>query len=93
MIWSVGGQHKVLVRLWPDHCVAFHTFSGNTHFLDFVAASILTELSSVDLSTDALCAKVAKLLDLDNDAVVAERVDELLVQLEDLGLVEPAPSC
>lgn len=75
-------------KSWPDGDVVYNRLSGNTHLVSPLAAQILDHLSQHP--TDS--SEIARNLAAENGIEVADdlitSVEELLANLEVLGLVE-----
>jgi PqqD family protein of HPr-rel-A system len=93
MRWTVPVSFRPVMREWGAMTLVFHPLSGNTHFLDLVSAHLLDMLAVEPRPESELFAGVADLLELPNDALVAERVGELLARLDEFGLIEQVPAC
>lgn len=73
-----------------DEYVVYHTGSGDTHLVNEIAAAILRELEGDALDARELAGRVADALDCDTDADFPPYVEQLLLRLDELGLVEPS---
>ena len=75
---------------WQDGVVVFNLLSGNTHVLNPTAARVLNVLNNAPMSGEELASKLASDNGIDFDKDLVERVQGLLANLDDLGLIEPA---
>jgi PqqD family protein of HPr-rel-A system len=75
-------------RCWEGDYVVFNPLSGHTHFLNIVAGQILTLLIAGDCTASVVRSSVARFLEVPDDDKLAATVDDILMRLEDAGLVE-----
>jgi PqqD family protein of HPr-rel-A system len=87
-IWRTPVPDGSCIRSWADSYAVYNPLSGHTHFLDIVSGEILVELTLRLQSTDALCIRVADSLGMPLDEAIASQVRQLLVQLDEIGLIE-----
>ncbi len=87
--WHVACHANPVIRDWNGDFLAYHPLSGHSHILDWIAGAVLTAVSQQPRSASWLCAHVAALLEVVNDAALASRVKEILDHLDDCGLLEP----
>ena len=80
------------MRCWDGDYVVYNSLSGNTHILDIVAGELLRAISAGPTDSDRLSQHLAQFLDVPNDAAVAKHTGEILVVLDELGLIE-AQAC
>jgi PqqD family protein of HPr-rel-A system len=66
----------------------FNPLSGYTHLLDVVTGQILTLLISGNCTVSAVRSGVSAFLEVADDDKLAETVEDILIRLEDTGLVE-----
>lgn len=79
---------RVLVRTWPDGAVVYHEPSGSTHQMEPLGAVILCAVNEEASSLDALCARLARELELPAGEDLDGCLAAWLAQFEKLGLVE-----
>ena len=89
-LWSLTGVEAPSVHDWGDAVAVYNPISGNTHLLDQVSGELLDAITKEPQSVLELCQHVADFLDISNDDTVATRVAQLLEQLDELALIEPA---
>ncbi|MCG8360137.1 MAG: HPr-rel-A system PqqD family peptide chaperone [Kiloniellales bacterium] len=79
------------MRRWDGEFVVFNPLSGQTHCLDVVGARVLARILEGPATAHDLKDELARFLEVDNDARLAELVDRALDNLDDLGIVHPGP--
>ena len=72
--------------------VAYNHHSGDTHMLAPAAGRILLALQSAPTDTVTLATSLASLWQLDFNPELMTRTEEVLVQLQSLGLIEAVAS-
>lgn len=80
-------------RCWDGEYVVFNPASGNTHILDIASGEILMCLLDGRTGTETVSARLAALLEVDNDAEAEAAATRILDSLAELGLIEPAGQC
>ena len=84
-IWSTV---KFIRKSWPDGDIVYNPSSGNTHLVSSLASKILDQLSQHPTNST----EIARHLATQNSIEVADdlitSIEELLSNLEGLGLVE-----
>jgi PqqD family protein of HPr-rel-A system len=75
-------------RCWDGDFVVFNPLSGYTHLLDVVTGQILTLLISGRCTVSAVRSGLSAFLEVPDDDKLAETVEEIVIRLEDTGLVE-----
>jgi PqqD family protein of HPr-rel-A system len=88
--WRLDRRAELHWRCLDDEWVVFEAASGDTHHLDTIAAAVLMCLEADPLDLDGLSEVIASELQVPNRDDLAGRLDDLLAQLQGLGLVEPA---
>lgn len=92
MRWRLNPHCKLHWRRWDNDHVLFNAASGQTHFLNELGALTLQLLSQQALDGQTL---IQALADHFDDFVLDEEllgyVDTMLEDLDNLGLIEPAP--
>jgi PqqD family protein of HPr-rel-A system len=91
--WNIDSATPLPLRHWDGEYVVFNPSSGHTHFLDFVAGSLLLFLSDQPRHEDELARLIAARLELPADEAVQEPLRRLLEQLEEQGLIAPTSTC
>lgn len=75
-------------KIWDDDCVVFNAASGETHVLDAVLALLVRQIDEGCSNEDDLFSQTAKLLDLDLTDEIRNRLEHMLRQLAEFGLIE-----
>ncbi len=88
--WQRADSAGWLWSTWDDQHVLFHRPSGKTHFLNaaavFLLEEVLGEPSTISAATETLA--TARNVTADNE--LRDDVTEMLLRLEELGLIESA---
>lgn len=83
---------KAADLLWKSldgEFIVFNRTSGNTHLLNPVAAQALKALEQGPANAAQLSQRIASQVDLKSDGELAQHVEALLANLDQLGLIEP----
>ena len=91
--WKRSGDGELELRYWDGDYVVYNALTGSTHVLDIVTGEVLMAISSGRGRVSELCRCVADFLEVPNDPGIAQKVLEILAQLDELGLIEPADGC
>jgi PqqD family protein of HPr-rel-A system len=87
-IWKRADAGALEQRWWDDQLVVYHRGSGNTHLLNLLAGEVLDCLGQSPAGAAELAGRVAGRLDLQPDPDFLQRMEALLNELEELGIVE-----
>jgi PqqD family protein of HPr-rel-A system len=88
--WTAIQGFSLLWRSWGDgEFVVYHTGSGETHLLNEVSAEALRQLDASCLDARELAARVAVSLGRANGESLEPHIEDLMLQLDELGLIEP----
>lgn len=85
--WALCLRHGLMHRTWGDETVVYDPLSGNTHFLDPVAAAVLAHLGTSDASTAVITDSLLTEFGAENEEDVLAAVSAALARLRDIGLV------
>ena len=88
-VWRVDRRTRLHWRRLDDAWLAFDAGSDDTHHFDSVSAAALMCLEAEPLALGQLAATLARELDLPAGEGLATRLESLLAQLSELGLIEP----
>ncbi len=69
--------------------MVFNPLSGQTHLLDIVTGQILKLIMSGSSSVGELRPGTATFLEVDDDNHLAGTISDILIRLEEAGLIEP----
>ena len=86
--WLVPKECRLEWRQWGTLHVVYNPASGNTHLLNGLPASILRSLETRPRSLDELEALVESLPERTDDS---SDIEGLVAELDELGLIAPAP--
>jgi PqqD family protein of HPr-rel-A system len=86
--WRVIKGETLKWRCWGGAYVVFNPLSGHTHFLDIVTGQILTLLIVGSRPVSVIRSSVSRFLEVPDNDELAGTVDDILMRLEDAGLVE-----
>lgn len=87
--WRLRRGVPLLSHTWGDETVIFDPESGDTHLLNTASFGIVERLSSDPETIEQLASRVATSLDLPLDEQLRTYIEELLLDLAEIGLVEP----
>jgi PqqD family protein of HPr-rel-A system len=89
-LWTASRLGAFQWRNWDDsETILFHTASGDTHVLSPPAAVILKELEHDSLPFEEIVKRVTISLGDAHDDSLADQVEQLLDEFDQLGLIEP----
>lgn len=92
-IWRVVGCEPANIRIWNDEAVVFSLHSGATHVLSAVAGEVLFALlDGGAASSSTLCERLASRNQVSNDTELADVVERLLCEMDELGLIASVAS-
>lgn len=87
--WSAESS-RLLWRSWDDdEFVVYHVASSNTHVLNAVAAEALRVLKQGPLSCLDLARQVSLSIGGVLDDAFVQRIEQLIAEFDQLGLIEP----
>ena len=90
--WGISREAPLLWRSWDDdEYVVYFSSSGDTHLINEVTAEVLRQLERSELAFPDLVHNVAETLGTKPDEPTENHIARLLVYLDQIGLVEPAP--
>jgi PqqD family protein of HPr-rel-A system len=92
MRWQFNRVCQLHWRCWDDDHIVFNASSGQTHFLNILGALTLELVAERALTLEDLLGALATRLEnfvVDNE--MREYVSYMLKDLDNLGLIEPAP--
>jgi PqqD family protein of HPr-rel-A system len=86
--WRVVERERLGWRCWGGDYVVFNPSSGQTHLLDVVTGRIVTELTDGSRDLLEIRSRIAKFLEVPDDDRLASTVANILIRLEEVGLIE-----
>jgi PqqD family protein of HPr-rel-A system len=90
-VWRRTETQDLPRRWWEDQLVVYHPGSGDTHLLNLVAGEVLESLQQSPANVVELTDRVALRLDRQPDEPLLAQIEQLLHELDELGLVEVVP--
>ena len=90
--WTVPEQSAIAVCLWGESAVVYCGLSGQTHILNLLAYEILQLLQESSNNISSLINQLDMLFEIDDKAVLATQIQQLLSNFESLGLIEATDS-
>lgn len=79
----------LLWKQWGDEPVVYNVSSGNTHLISPIAAKILRQLTRQPSTSETLAQEIASEVDLESDQELLDRIEGLIHDFDELGLVKP----
>ncbi len=86
--WNVIEPCDFHWRSWDGQHVVYNPASGDTHLLNPIAGQSLQILQQSPADVAELAERVASRLNVPSDRQLVEQVEELVVELNKLGLIE-----
>jgi len=86
-VWQTDPAWRPVIHAWAERFAVYNPLSGHTHLLDPVAGDLLVAIDHQPYSSEALSRMVAASLDLPMDQTVRTQVEQMLAQLDELGLI------
>ena len=86
--WSIVAGATLHWKVWDDDCIVFNTASGQTHLLDPIPALLVRQIEAGCGNSEELFSQTARLLDTDLTAELQSSLEDMLRQLDQLGLIE-----
>lgn len=91
--WIVPEDWRLEWRQWGSYHVVFNPASGDTHLLNTLPAFVLKSLETKAATLEELEGALASnLQDGTPDDRLSRNIEALVLELDELGLVAPAPS-
>jgi PqqD family protein of HPr-rel-A system len=87
-LWTRQADDRLTWRNWGEAFFVFHPASGQTHFLNEIAAFAVRRLADGPLSTAQICAATCDAYEIEDGPDLRDAIAETLVSLDMLGLVE-----
>lgn len=88
--WCARSPGDLGWHQWGEAHFAFDPASGQTHFLNELAAETIKLLSAEKLSAEKLYTRLIQLYAVDEDAALLTSLQTTLAQLDELGLIARA---
>lgn len=91
--WQLCDRSALLMRNWGEDFAVFNPLSGHTHLLDSTAGALLQALASGPLSETDLQRVLAAKLGFEEEEPLEVPLGQLLIQLDEQGLIAPVSAC
>ncbi len=88
-VWRINSIARLHWRHWEEAYILFNAASAQTHMLNEFGKAVLELLAQTPHSTAELSRPLAARLALDWNAEAQRYLQDLLVDLDELGLIEP----
>jgi PqqD family protein of HPr-rel-A system len=92
MCWAVPEGNALAWRKWDDEFLVFNTASGQTHHLNFLAGEALRSLEAEAADVGELVRRLANQFEIAEDIPSLQMIDQLVRELDELGLIAPSTS-
>ena len=92
-IWRISSPQPLSIRCWDGDYAVYNPLSGNTHILDILSGEVLRTIVAGNSRSGELIRRVAEFLEIPADDQTCKRLDEILQELDELGLIEQVPEC
>jgi len=90
--WGVLDANGLAWRKWGDEFLVYHTASGQTHHLNFLAGEALRSLEAEAADVGELIRRLANRFEIAEDSPSLQTIDRLIRELDELGLIAPSTS-
>ena len=90
-IWRSAAPQDLVWLVWGETNAVYHRPSGKTHFVNAATRLLLIEILREPLDVTAASRALADVVtDFDNQPLLVDHVREMLLRLDQLGLIERA---
>ncbi len=91
LLWHVPRSTKLLWRCWDEEFIVYNAASGQTHYLNMLAARVLQyfQAQSASLATLIDDIEIGGAVASDGAQSLLAQVRELVKELDSLGLIAP----
>ena len=86
-LWRVASPAALSWRSWAGEIVVYDDGSGDTHYLEPLAAEVFERLLDAPADLDELAARVAQSLAVDRDDELAQAIGAVVDKFRACGLV------
>ena len=87
--WSVAPQTRLLWRSYDDHFMVYNCASGQTHYLNLLAAMALQQMEERPATIEDLSQRIRADAGVE-DIAGLDQLPSLVAQLDELGLIAPS---
>ena len=89
LLWRVSPSTRLVWRQWGDEFIVFNAASGQTHYLNALAARVLQYFQEQAATADELVDDIRSSIPQGGDLSILDQVRELLTRFDSLGLIAP----
>ena len=93
LIWRVSPSTRLVWRRWGDEFVVFNVASGQTHYLNGLAARVLQYFQDQAATAEELIDDIRRSIPQGGDLSILDQVRDLLAKFDSLGLIAPQNPC
>jgi PqqD family protein of HPr-rel-A system len=86
--WHVAPEMRLLWRSYDDHFMVYNCASGQTHYLNLLAAMALQQMEEHPATLEDLRQRIRAEVGVEEIAGL-DQLPSLVVQLDELGLIAP----
>jgi PqqD family protein of HPr-rel-A system len=90
--WGVPDANALAWRNWGDEFLVYNAASGQTHHLNFLAGEALRSLEAEAADVGELVRRLANQFEIAEDIPSLQMIDQLVRELDELGLIAPSTS-
>jgi PqqD family protein of HPr-rel-A system len=90
--WTVPASNGLQWRELDDEFLVYNSASGQTHHLNFLAGEALRSLENEAARTHELVRRLANQFEIPEDSPSLQTIDQLIHELDELGLIAPLTS-
>ena len=87
-VWRINPVSRLHWRHWEEEYIVFNEASAHTHMLDEFGAVVLQLLQEAPRNTPQLVKALVSQYDIKMDAACWSYFQNLLIDLDELGLIE-----
>ena len=89
--WQGVKLAELPIAQWDDDCLLYNPLSGETHQLNLMAIDALTFFQQ-PATLPVLAQHICLLYQADNTDDIYQKMQQLIEQFDNLGLIEPCPT-
>ena len=91
--WRLPRGARLRWRSWDaNEAIVLNILSGQTHYLDALSAAVLGEIECGPTTVTRISERIAGAFDTRHDSELRERVGDICVRFDALGLADPESS-
>jgi PqqD family protein of HPr-rel-A system len=92
LVWAVPIENMLVWREFDHEFLVYNSASGQTHHLNLLAGEALRSLEVKAATTNELVSRLAKQFEIAEDSPSLQMIDQLVRELDNLGLIAPSTS-